>query len=529
MTTSTAAPSRSAATTWAGRALTRRQVLGAGLGAGLALYGARAMPAERVFEAAAAEAAAAPDAPVLVSVFLPGGVDLLDTLVPLHDYGRYADLHPKLKIAGLPLGGAAFGVHPVARSGARRRRQGPVRARQDRLPAGHRLREPGPVALPLAPLLGDRPDHRRRRAGLARALARPRGRARQPAAGAVDGLGPLARDALGARARGGGLVARRRRLLDPRRLGRALRRGDGGLRPARRDARRRRTRSRRRARRRGSPREWPTGSSPTRERDGVDPLASTIAYPAESDFGERLRYLAAMIQQPLGIRVADVEMRGDFDTHDNQAELGPLLAEVSQCLAAFQADLEARGVVAARPHLRVVGVRPPARGERHAAPTTAPAASPGCRATGRCRACTASTRACSQLDDARQPQGHDRLPARLLEPARAVARHRRERGDPALAGLRARAAGPMRRALVACRRDALALAAPAAAAARPTAVGVGEREWRIALYRPWVPAGLVKFNVRNFGEDGHDLVGPQPRAASCAPACPRSTPARRPA
>ncbi len=50
------------------------------------------------------------------------------------------------------------------------------------------------------------------------------------------------------------------------------------------------------------------------------------------------------------------------------------------------------------------------------------------------------------------------------------------------------------------------LGAPAAAAARPTAVGVGEREWRIALYRPWVPAGLVKFNVRNFGEDGHDFV-----------------------
>ena len=53
---------------------------------------------------------------------------------------------------------------------------------------------------------------------------------------------------------------------------------------------------------------------------------------------------------------------------------------------------------------------------------------------------------------------------------------------------------------------AVVLAAPAVAAARPTAVGVGEREWRIALYRPWVPAGLVKFNVKNFGEDGHDFV-----------------------
>ena len=88
-----------------GPGLTRRQALGAGLGAGLALYTAKATPLARVFEAAEADAAAAPNAPVLVSVFLPGGVDLLDTLVPLHDYGRYADLHPKLKVAGLPLGG----------------------------------------------------------------------------------------------------------------------------------------------------------------------------------------------------------------------------------------------------------------------------------------------------------------------------------------------------------------------------------------------------------------------------------------
>jgi plastocyanin len=40
----------------------------------------------------------------------------------------------------------------------------------------------------------------------------------------------------------------------------------------------------------------------------------------------------------------------------------------------------------------------------------------------------------------------------------------------------------------------------------PTPVGVGEREWRIALYRSKVPTGRVKFNVRNFGEDGHDLA-----------------------
>ena len=44
------------------------------------------------------------------------------------------------------------------------------------------------------------------------------------------------------------------------------------------------------------------------------------------------------------------------------------------------------------------------------------------------------------------------------------------------------------------------------AAQRATAVGVGEREWRITLYRSKVPTGRVAFNVRNFGEDGHDLA-----------------------
>ena len=51
-----------------------------------------------------------------------------------------------------------------------------------------------------------------------------------------------------------------------------------------------------------------------------------------------------MISKPLGIRVAHVEADGDFDTHDNQKSLAGSLADVSECLAAFQADLEARGV-----------------------------------------------------------------------------------------------------------------------------------------------------------------------------------------
>jgi hypothetical protein len=45
-----------------------------------------------------------------------------------------------------------------------------------------------------------------------------------------------------------------------------------------------------------------------------------------------------------------------------------------------------------------------------------------------------------------------------------------------------------------------------AAALAATPVGVGEREWRVTLYRNRVPTGPVKLNVRNFGEDGHDLA-----------------------
>jgi plastocyanin len=48
---------------------------------------------------------------------------------------------------------------------------------------------------------------------------------------------------------------------------------------------------------------------------------------------------------------------------------------------------------------------------------------------------------------------------------------------------------------------------PAALLARaPTAIGIGEREFTIAVYRPRVHPGALKFNIRNLGEDAHDLV-----------------------
>ena len=62
--------------------ISRRRLLQAGLGATISLYARARCRSARAFEAAEASAQAAPNAPVLVNVFVPGGLDLLDTLVP---------------------------------------------------------------------------------------------------------------------------------------------------------------------------------------------------------------------------------------------------------------------------------------------------------------------------------------------------------------------------------------------------------------------------------------------------------------
>src|SRR4051812_50209016 len=93
-------------------------MLQAGLGATLSIYASRAAPLRQALQAAEAAAASAPQAPVLVSVFVPGGLDLLDTVVPVADYGRYADLRPGLKVAApLELAGTRVGLHPSLGTG----------------------------------------------------------------------------------------------------------------------------------------------------------------------------------------------------------------------------------------------------------------------------------------------------------------------------------------------------------------------------------------------------------------------------
>ena len=331
---------------FAGTPLTRRQLIGRGIGAGLAVYAAKAMPLVRVLEAAEAQAAAAPEAPVLVSVFLPGGLDLLDALPPRGAGGRLADLRPSLRQGDAPaLEGTGLAMHPALAQGTGGGVHGMWQRGQIGLLPGidyanpdlshfhsRHFWETGLVTTRDAAgwlgrwldVAGSR-DNPLQGISMSASLSPVLRSAAAPVAavsspgGAQLHLPGVWGDAYGKAmeawveltAPRGGAGPGAAAALEKGRLAKAI------------------------ADRLG----------PYVEHDGVDPLAPAVAYPDDNRLAERLRYLAGMLAQPLGIRVAAVQADGDFDTHDNQApELGRALATVSEALAAFQADLEARGL-----------------------------------------------------------------------------------------------------------------------------------------------------------------------------------------
>jgi plastocyanin len=65
-----------------------------------------------------------------------------------------------------------------------------------------------------------------------------------------------------------------------------------------------------------------------------------------------------------------------------------------------------------------------------------------------------------------------------------------------------------------------ALLAPAPSAAPATPVGMSAREFSFGVYRQRVPAGRVRLNIHNFGEDAHDVQvrGPRGYRSSTSPA-----------
>jgi uncharacterized protein (DUF1501 family) len=76
-------------------------------------------------------------------------------------------------------------------------------------------------------------------------------------------------------------------------------------------------------------------------------IASPVAYPTvdDSDFPKRLAALASMLSAGLPMRCVSLTAPGDYDTHDNQAEdFTKGLKLTADSLLAFQRDLEARGL-----------------------------------------------------------------------------------------------------------------------------------------------------------------------------------------
>jgi uncharacterized protein (DUF1501 family) len=331
---------------WLGRSMTRRQAIARGLGAGLSIYAAQAMPFARVLEAAEAQAQAAPHAPVLVSAFLPGGVDLLNTLPPIAQHGRYADLRGGLRLDGAPaLGSTGLGIHPALTQGTNGGVKGLFDAGKVAMLPGidyanpdlshfhsRHFWETGLITQDDAPGWlgrwldrhgnGDNPlQGLSLSSGLSPVMRA--GRAPVAALSSPDDARLWMRDVWGfgyerAMETWGKISAARPDKPGPAsayaaaRLAKEV--GDR-LAPYRRQGK------------------------------GPDPLAPPVAYPEGNAFAKRLSRLAALLSLPLGIRAATVEADGEFDTHDNQpADLESGLADVSTALAAFQADLEARGI-----------------------------------------------------------------------------------------------------------------------------------------------------------------------------------------
>jgi len=334
---------------WVDAPLTRRRLIAGGLGATLAVYAAKAMPLTRMLEAAEAQAATAPNAPILVSVFLPGGVDLLDTLVPQAAYGAYADLRKGLKLPEVPaLGSTGLGLHPALSAGAR----GGVKVLFDAGKIGfmpgidyanpdlshfhsRHFWETGLITQDQVPgWLGRWLD---RRGGadnpfqgmtIGSTLSPVLRSSRVPVAAVTspDDAQFWIRDTWGEAFERG--VATWGRLAE----GGSAKPGPAAVRDSTKLAMQ------------VSERLAPYRSD---EEKGFYPLKPPVAYPdfEANGLARSLSQLAGLLSLPLGVRVAAVEAEGDFDTHDNQPrELDQGLRQVSEALAAFQADIEARGI-----------------------------------------------------------------------------------------------------------------------------------------------------------------------------------------
>ena len=83
---------------------------------------------------------------------------------------------------------------------------------------------------------------------------------------------------------------------------------------------------------------------PIKTPEGSEPPPTPEPYP-DSELGNSMKNLGRMLGAGLGVRVAALSSEGRFDTHDSQSsEHDRLIGDLGDCLSAFQADIESRGL-----------------------------------------------------------------------------------------------------------------------------------------------------------------------------------------
>ncbi|MCW3032051.1 MAG: hypothetical protein QOK19_1278 [Solirubrobacteraceae bacterium] len=327
----------------AGTGMDRRSFLLRSAGAVLSVYGAAAL-SPRAFEAGIAEAAAAapPDQPVLVSIFMEGGWDALSVLAPVKE-ARYHELRPSLGLAegaGVPFsedetlmwhpkaGGLAqlhgegkvtvfpaIGYDPPDESHFTSRHYWEVGQLDTQTRSGWMGRYLDVAGDPGNPLQGLSLDY-----SLAPALAT----AKNPVAAVSSpsdysfwayGLDePIASSALDTFGALGALGAPSPAFAQARAASHAT----GIIR---------------------------NQIAPFGEHEGKPGFTSPVAYPASGgEFPRRLAVLAAMLgDEALPIKCVSLSAVGGYDTHSDEANtLATNLGQTVESVVAFQRDLEAR-------------------------------------------------------------------------------------------------------------------------------------------------------------------------------------------
>lgn len=318
----------------AGTGLSRRSFMLRSGALALSVYGASRLDALGFAEGVAAAAEAPPDA-VLVSVFLDGGIDSLSVLAPTGD-ARYESLRPTLKVGeaqGLPFSeDPGLSWHPAAASLRALHGEGKLTVfpaigysdpNQSHFTSRHFYEVGSLQAGERTGWMGRYLDHVGSRdnplQGLALDgyLAPPLATASKPVA-AIEGP----RYDLYA----SGVSGQVEEAMYERfpRLG-ALYATTGGAMGVAGEA------AVQAGRVREQMRPFATGG-----------LGTPVAYP-NGEFSEKLKALAAILDEGLPVRCAALRGTGEHDTHANQAEdFTRDLRNISDSLLAFQRDLEAR-------------------------------------------------------------------------------------------------------------------------------------------------------------------------------------------